>query len=137
LGLLPAAGCLCTNPHTTSRSPAIPANRSETERIDVIVHLAVLIFALLLIFRAVRSLWMISQAKRAIRADLAAKSLTPLKLQRLHVWRNYGSTSVAFWVLSLDYEVICKDEDDQEAKLWYTIDFVPLVGRIRALQVHK
>lgn len=103
----------------------------------MIGHLAVLIFALVLIFRVVRSLWMISQAKRAIRADLVAKSITPLKLQRLQVWRDCGSISVAFWLLALDYEVSYKDEDNQEAKLWYTIDFAPLVGKIRTLQVRK
>ena len=103
----------------------------------MIINIAALIIALVLTFRVVRYLWMISQAKQAIRADLAARRIAPLDIRRMSVWRNCGSISAAFWLLVLDYEVSYKDKDDQEAKLWYSIDFAPLMGRIRALQLHN
>lgn len=102
----------------------------------MIINIAALIIALVLTFRVVRFLWMISQAKQEIRGDLVARGVAPLNIRRMSVWRNCGSISAAFWRLVLDYEVRYKDEDGQEAKLWYTIDFAPLVGRFRSLQLH-
>ncbi|MBN8422898.1 MAG: hypothetical protein J0L73_28575 [Verrucomicrobia bacterium] len=101
----------------------------------IFIEIAIGSYVCLLSWMLVRGLWMRAQARRAICEDLRRRGIENGRLRKATVWQSGGSVPAGCWSLSLHYDVSYPREGQKEGRLWYVAHFVPVIGKLRGLEL--
>lgn len=89
----------------------------------------------ILLLPGARFLWMCHKARRAIRRELVRMGVTPGKIRRESVWREFDSIREACSVMLLDFKAGGIMADGSEQSFWFVADFVPILGWLRDISL--